>query len=330
MKQFVCEGLFSASYLMSICAIFLVIIVIGYAHNLYGSEPGTFMNVSVDKERMRQDIVVLTTMNPSCSAKHVSSLDKSAKYILNEFAKTGCDVNEQSFIYDKKVYKNLICTFGPQEGERVIVGAHYDVYGDQPGADDNASGVAGLIELVRLVGILKPDLKYRIDFVAFTLEEPQFFRTRHMGSYVFAKSLYDTDTQVRAMIALEMIGYFSDRPKSQRYPVFFLKWFYPDKGNYIAVVGKWGQGNLVTKVKKSISEVCKVGVERLTAPAIIPGIDFSDHQSFWRFGYKAVMITDTAFYRNRNYHRATDTIDTLDFDKMSEVVKGVYRTIINL
>ncbi|OPY75889.1 MAG: Peptidase family M28 [Syntrophorhabdus sp. PtaU1.Bin058] len=330
MKGLGFRDLFRSKRLKHACAIFLVIISICCVQDLYGDEPGAQMKVPVDKGRMRHDVEVLTTIHPPRSAKHVSSLDKSAEYILAEFAKTGCNVSVQSFTHDQKVYKNVICTFGPQDGERVVVGAHYDVYGDQPGADDNASGVAGLIELARLVNIQKPDLRYRTDFVAFTLEEPQFFRTRHMGSYIFAQSLYDTDVHIRAMIALEMIGYFSDKPRSQRYPVFFLKWFYPDKGNYIAVVGKWGQGSLVAQVKKSIMETCRLDVEDLTAPAVLPGIDFSDHQSFWRFGYKAVMITDTAFYRNRNYHSAADTIDTLDFDKMSEVVKGVYRAVINL
>ncbi len=283
----------------------------------------------VSKEHMRRHVEALTGMDPPRNARNVASLDKSAAYILGEFTKTGCRTEVQTFTHDKGEYKNVICSFGPEKGERVIVGAHYDVHGDQPGADDNASGVAGLLELARLVGTLKPPLIYRTDFVAFTLEEPQFFRTRHMGSYVYAKSLSHAGVEVRSMVALEMIGYFTDAPESQSYPLFFLGWFYPHKGNYIAVVGKWGQGDLVERVKGLMAEASAIPVESVAAPSVVPGIDFSDHQSFWRFGYKAVMVTDTAFYRNHNYHRATDTMDTLDFDKMAEVVKGLYRAILN-
>ena len=242
-------------------------------------------------------------------------------------------VEMQRFTQDGKEYKNVICSFGPEAGERIIVGAHYDVYGDQPGADDNASGVAGLLELSRLVQSLKTALKCRIDFVAYTLEEGQLFRhpfARHFGSYIHAKSLAQAGISVRAMICLEMIGYFSDRPNSQKFPLFFLRRFYSDKGNFIAVVGKWGQGGLVKKVKTSLAAQSQVPVESLTAVALIPGVSFSDHQSYWKFGYPAVMITDSAFYRNKNYHKQSDTADTLDYDRMAEVVKGLYWTIIQM
>jgi hypothetical protein len=310
--------------------IILVAILVSCGSTLYAKNPATHMDIPVSKDRMYADVKFLTDIRPYRNAGNIQSLNKAAEYVLGEFGKTGCRAEVQRLTSKGREYKNVVCSFGPEEGNRIIVGAHYDVYGDQPGADDNASGVAGLLELARLVGTVKPDLKYRTDFVAFTLEEPQYFRTRHMGSHVYAKSLYETGVKARAMIALEMIGYFTDSPKSQRYPLPFLKWFYPDKGNYIAVVGKWRQGNLAGEVQKSMRAASKVPVESIAAPAFIPGIDFSDHQSFWRFGYKAVMITDTAFYRNHNYHKPTDTIGTLDFDKMSEVARGLYWTIVSL
>ena len=288
---------------------------------------GTPLEIRVNEQRMRQDVEILTRMDPPRSADHVQSLNKSADYILGEFTKAGCRTEVQRFVSKTREYRNVVCSFGPEEGERIVVGAHYDVYGEHPGADDNASGVAGLLELARLTNETKPTLKYRTDFVAFTLEEPEFFRTRHMGSYVYAKSLHQAGVEVRAMIALEMIGYYSDAPRSQKYPAFFLRWFYPDKGNYIAVVGKWGQGSLVSRTKGLITSASTIPVESIAGPSILPGIDFSDHQSFWRFGYPAVMVTDTAFYRNPNYHKATDVIDTLDFTKMAEVVRGVYGTV---
>ena len=291
------------------------------------------MNIPVNKERLRQDVQILAALVPPRNAQNVASLDKSAEYLLNEFGKTKGRVEIQRFIQDGKEYKNVICSFGPEAGERIIVGAHYDVQGDQPGADDNASGVAGLLELSRLVQILRTELKFRIDFVAYTLEEGQLFKhpcARHYGSYIHAKSLARGGIAVRAMICLEMIGYFSDRPNSQKYPFFFLRWFYPDKGNFIAVVGKWGQGRLVEEVKKSLAAPSQLPVQSLTATSFVPGVSFSDHQSYWKFGYPAVMITDSAFYRNKNYHKPSDTADTLDYDRMAEVVKGLYWTIIHV
>jgi len=291
------------------------------------------MNIPVDKERLRQDVQTLAALVPPRNAQNVASLDKSAEYLLNEFGKTKGRVEIQRFIQDGKEYKNVICSFGPEAGERIIVGAHYDVQGNQPGADDNASGVAGLLELSRLVQILRTELKFRMDFVAYTLEEGQLFKhpcARHYGSYIHAKSLARDGIAVRAMICLEMIGYFSDRPNSQKYPFFFLRWFYPDMGNFIAVVGKWGQGRLVEEVKKSLAAPSQLPVESMTAMSFVPGVSFSDHQSYWKFGYPAVMITDSAFYRNKNYHKPSDRADTLDYDRMAEVVKGLYWTIIHM
>jgi hypothetical protein len=291
------------------------------------------MDIPVDRERLRQDVQTLAAIVPPRNAKNVASLDNSAKYIFEEFAKTGGRVGIQRFTQDGEEYRNVICSHGPEAGERIIVGAHYDVQGDQPGADDNASGVAGLLELSRLVQSLKTELKFRLDFVAYTLEEGQLFKhpfSRHYGSYIHAKSLAQAHISVRAMICLEMIGYFSDFPNSQKYPLFFMRWFYPVKGNFIAVVGKWGQGGLVNKVKKSLAALSQVPVESLTAMVFIPGVSFSDHQSYWKFDYPAVMITDTAFYRNMNYHKPSDTAATLDYNRMAEVIKGLYGVIYQL
>ncbi len=291
------------------------------------------MNIPVDKERLRKDVETLAAIEPPRNARNAASLDASAEYIFDEFGKTGGRLEVQKFMRDGKECKNVICSFGPEGGERIVVGAHYDVEGDQPGADDNASGVAGLLELGRLVRELRPELPLRTDLVAYTLEEGQFPRhpiARHYGSYIHARSLARAGIALRAMICLEMIGYFSDAPRSQKYPVPFMRWFYPDKGNFIAVIGKWGQGSLVRKVQRSLAGASKVPVESLTTTSCIPGVSFSDHQSYWAFGYPAVMITDTAFYRNRNYHRPGDRPDTLDYDRMAEVVKGLYGTVIGM
>jgi len=215
---------------------------------------------------------------------------------------------------------------GPPDAERIIIGAHYDVCGNQPGADDNASGITGLLELSRL--LKNTDLKYRIDIVAYSLEEPPFFKTENMGSYHHAKYLNDNEVPVKGMICLEMIGYFDDMKKSQDYPIGLLKLFYGSKGDYITVIRKFGAGSFARKFKKYMKKQKLIKTKSLKAPASLPGIDFSDHLNYWKFGYSALMITYTAFYRNPNYHQKTDTIDTLDIERLSLVIESVYRSIL--
>jgi hypothetical protein len=173
-------------------------------------------------------------------------------------------------------------------------------------------------------------LKYRVDLVAFTLEEPPNFRTANMGSAVHAKMLFDNHIKVKRMICLEMVGFFSDKHKSQQYPIGLMKLFYPTTGNYISIVGKMGQGKTVRQTKKSMKSNSTIQVCSINSPSFVPGIDFSDHLNYWKYGYTAVMITDTAFYRNANYHEKTDTLETLNIDKMAEVIKGVYSSIVSL
>ncbi len=284
--------------------------------------------IFVDKTRLYSDIEKLTSIEPPRNFRNIFSLNKAAEYIYNEFKKLKCKTELQKYKVDGNEYKNIICSFGPENAERVVVGAHYDVCGDQPGADDNASGVAGLLELARLIDSQNPDLKYRIELAAFTLEEPPFFRTEAMGSAIYVRALYQSGIKIKAMLCLEMIGFFSEEPNSQSFPIGLLKPFYPSKGNFIAVVSKLSQRKIVRHVKKLMVQGSNIDVYSLNAPEILPGIDFSDHLNFWKYGYQAVMITDTSFYRNSNYHQKTDTIETLNFDKMAEVIKGVYHAIV--
>lgn len=288
------------------------------------------IEIPVNKERLFEDVKKLTSVNPPRNYANLSSLNSTADYISGEFKKLNCKVEEQKYTADGKEYKNIIASFGPEEGERIIVGAHYDVIEEVSGADDNASAVAGMLEIARLIDELKPELKHRIDFAAYTLEEPPYFRTKYMGSAVHAKSLSDANAKVKLMINLESIGFYLDEENSQNYPIFFLKWFYPNKANYIMIAGNLGHGKSVSEMKKFMKEASDIDVYSINAPRFIPGIDFSDHLNFWDRGYEALMITDTAFYRNPNYHRASDKIETLNFDKMAEVVKGVYWTVVNL
>jgi Zn-dependent M28 family amino/carboxypeptidase len=210
----------------------------------------------------------------------------------------------------------------------VVVGAHYDAFGPAVGADDNASGVAGLLELA-------PRLKdahgsARIELVAYTLEEPPYFRTRSMGSRVHAAALQKSGAKVRAMVCLEMIGFFSDEDGSQRYPLPGLGLLYPSRGDFIALVGCLGEAGLVRTIKRAMAQACDLPVRSINAPRFVPGIDFSDHLNYWDAGFDAVMVTDTAFYRNANYHKASDTLETLDYERMAKVVEGVRAAVVEL
>jgi len=287
-------------------------------------------NIPVNKDRLYADVEKLTSVTPPRNHANLSSLNTVADYISDEFKKLDCKAEFQKYTANGYEYKNVLTSFGPKEGARVIVGAHYDVCGNQPGADDNASAVAGILEIARLINELKPELKHRIDLAAYALEEPPYFRTKYMGSAVHAKSLSKANISVRVMINLEMIGYFSEKEHSQKYPLFFLKWLYPEKANYISLVGKVRQHKIVNEVKRFVKQASDIDVQSANVPRFIPGIDFSDHLNYWNENYEAIMVTDTAFYRNPNYHSASDTIDTLDFDKMAEVVKGIYWAVVNL
>jgi Zn-dependent M28 family amino/carboxypeptidase len=286
--------------------------------------------VDVNKTQMQSDVNFLCGLTPSRNNEHVTSLDSSAQYILSELKRSGYEPVEQPYTANGKTYKNIICSFGPKDAERLIVGAHYDVCGEQQGADDNASGVAGLLEIARTLKKQNPVLSYRIDMVFYTLEEPPHFRESTMGSAIHAKYLHDNNIKVIGMICLEMIGYYSEEKHSQHYPAGFMKLFYPTQANFIAVVGKTGQGGFLRKIKRGIISSCGIDVRSINAPKFIPGIDFSDHLNYWNYGYEAVMITDTSFYRNDNYHQSSDVPSTLSFEKMAEVVKGVYNAVTGL
>lgn len=289
-------------------------------------------SLPVSVSLLRQHVTALVSVKPARHAGNVASLDKAADYIRSQWTTMGYKTKDQVFKIGSKTYRNVQTFAGPEAGPRIVIGAHYDVCGNQPGADDNASGVAGLLELSRLIKTLKPKLKYRIDLVAYTLEEPPHFGTHQMGSAVHAAELKRSGVDIIAMISLEMIGYFSNTPGSQEYPIGLLSLWYPTVGNFIAVVGNQTSSGrrLTQQIRQGMVSASSLPVFSLNGPSGLTGIDFSDHRNYWAQGFPAVMVTDTAFFRNKNYHQPTDTIDTLQFDKMSQVVKGVYWATLNL
>jgi len=262
------------------------------------------------------------------SARYPVNLRRLADHIESRFAEAQARVRRQTFVVDGSRYYNVIASFGPDTPERIVVGAHYDTAGVQPGADDNASGVAGLLALAGLLQDAR--LGLRVELAAYALEEPPYFRSQHMGSAAHVRLLQEQGAQVRMMLALEMIGYFADAPGSQDLPSPALRWFYPDRGNFIAVVGRFFGGAGVRAVKRAMRGASDLPVYSLNAPAVIPGVDFSDHLSFWQAGYPAAMVTDTAFYRYDGYHSPRDTPDRLDYVRMGKVLQGVFAAVLQL
>lgn len=277
--------------------------------------------VRIDADRLRAHVVMLAETLAPRNAAHPDNLDRAAEYIRGQLEAAGAKVSWQDVEAGGRTYRNVVARLGPDTTERIVVGAHYDAAGPGIGADDNASGVAGLIELA---GALAPrELPLTVELVAYTLEEPPYFRTASMGSAVHAGALRQQGVTVRAMLSLEMIGCFTDDKGSQQFPAAIFGAIYPTTGNFIAVVGCLGQAGLVRRVKRSMAESMDVRVCSINAPRLVPGIDFSDHLNYWDAGYDAVMITDTAFFRNTRYHEASDTPDTLDYARMANVVAGV-------
>jgi len=278
-----------------------------------------------DSDALQRHVQVLSVdLIPRTCEKPLELLN-SAQYILSEFRKTNSEAYLQSYEHSGAAYTNVVASYGPDTDTVIIVGAHYDAYRTLPGADDNASGVAGLLELSRALSSSR--LKTNVQLVAYACEEPPFFAGPGMGSYVHAHSLQGRE--VSLMISLEMIGYFSSEKASQRFPVRGLSLLYPARGNFVAVVGRLFDAN-ASKLKATINAHTSLDAYSINAPRALQGIDFSDHRNYWSLDYPAVMVTDTAFYRNTNYHTAADSWNTLDYEAMKEVVYGVYVHIVGL
>jgi len=288
------------------------------------------VHASADSDRLERDVRQLTALPGFRCFERPDDLHRAALWAKNALMASGLPVEEQSFGVGAESFTYFVAHYGQTEGPVLVVGAHYDVCGEQPGADDNASGVAGLLELGRMLARNKPRLRHRIELALWPLEEPPNFRTPGMGSAVHANSLALRGADVRGMISLEMIGYFSDEPGSQSYPAPGMSLLYSSRGDAIVVVGNGSSWWFTRRLKTRMAGATELRVRSMNAPAFVPGVDFSDHLNFWAQGWRAVMITDTAFYRNPNYHQPSDTLDTLDYGRMADVVTGVYAAITTL
>ena len=278
------------------------------------------------EERLRRHVQALAG---EIGERHVwrpQALRAAADYIRSELGALGFAVAAQAYETRGVRCENLEVAIpgARRAGEIVLAGAHYDTVAGSPGADDNASGVAGVIELARLLGGIAPQRTLKL--VAFVNEEPPFFDSGPMGSEVCAAAARERGDDIRIMLSLEMLGCYSDAPGSQAYPPF-LKWFYPGRGNFIAFVSNLRWHRVLAEVTDAFRAHCDFPAEQLAGPSFFPGVGWSDQRSFWRAGYPGVMVTDTAFHRYAHYHRATDTPERLCYPEMARVVQGLARAL---
>ncbi|UCG52337.1 MAG: M20/M25/M40 family metallo-hydrolase [Candidatus Latescibacterota bacterium] len=250
------------------------------------------------------------------------ALSAAATYIERFLVGRGYEVRSQTFETDRLPVRNLeVEIAGSTRAEEiVVVGAHYDSVVDSPGANDNASGVAGLLEIARRLAGTHPSRTLRL--VAFVNEEPPFFQSAHMGSRRYAKRCRERGENIVAMLSLETIGYYSSEKGSQHYP-FPFSFFYPNTADFIGVVGNLSSRSLVKQVESAFEKHSDFPCESASVPGWITGIGWSDHWAFWKEGYRAIMVTDTALFRYPYYHTRDDTPDKVDFASLARVVDGL-------
>ncbi len=276
--------------------------------------------------RLQEDITMLAGTIGERNIHRYRQLQQAATYIGGTLLRMGYQVREEPYQAAGREVTNIVAELpgARHPDEIVVVGAHYDTVPGSPGADDNASGVAALLEVARQFRGTNPGRTLRL--TAFVNEEPPFFQTSLMGSHVHAANARKRGENIVAMLSLEAIGYYADQPGSQRYPSL-LGFFYPDTANFIAFVGNPGSRSLLREAIGNFRAATPFPSEGLAAPALITGTDWSDHWAFGQEGYPGIMITDTAPFRYRHYHEATDTPERLDYDRMVRVVSGIGRVV---
>ena len=279
--------------------------------------------------RVRRIVEILATRYPSRHGRFPAVLNAAGDYIEQEFRALDYLVEQHPYESEGAQVRNLVVEKrgSRPEAPLIIIGAHYDTVIGTPGADDNATGIAGLLELARL--LKDQPLKHTVRFAAFPHEEPPYFYTHLMGSRQYANGLKERGENVLLMLSLEMLGYAGENYR-QLYPVPFMRLIgrYPRFGNYVALVGNLKSLGMMWVVRRAMREQQTVGVESLSAPGFVPPLFLSDHSSFWKSGFPALMLTDTAFLRNPHYHKESDTPDMLNYDFTAHVVDALLAAII--
>lgn len=254
-----------------------------------------------------------------------SQLNAAADFIENSFGRAGLTARRDTYELQGRACHNIEVEVRGADPKILLVGAHYDSVFGSPGANDNGSGVAALLALARRFATKSHT--HTLRFVAFVNEEPPYFQTEQMGSFVYASRCKARGDQIPAIISLETIGYFSDAPHSQIYPAAVLGPFYPSAGNFIGFVGNISSRSLLRRALAHFRKEAKLPSEGAALPSFIPGVAWSDQWSFWQHGYRGIMLTDTALFRYPHYHAVTDTPDKLDYDRFALVVSGVEKMI---
>jgi hypothetical protein len=332
------EATTARTYLLIAAVMLMVLVAAGYGALRYMTgvpgEPysGALPPITAEERALaallKQHIVAIAAHEHNIA--HYDELEKVARYIETALESYGYVVNRQSFAVDGKTVRNIDVIIEPPPGtpapEVLVVGAHYDSAARSPGANDNATGAAAVIELARLLGDLRETTQRRIRLVLFVNEEPPYFQTSDMGSLHYARALAAQHERVVAMYSLETLGFYASEPGSQRYPGPFGMLF-PDRADFVAFVGLLGSRPLVRETVRSFRSHTAFPTIGGVAPATIDGIDWSDHWAFAQQGFPAMMITDTALFRYPHYHQPSDTPDKVDMDKLARVVKGIERVI---
>jgi Zn-dependent M28 family amino/carboxypeptidase len=278
-------------------------------------------------DRLREHVERLSGRIGERNLGRPRALESAAGYLEEALAGTGLRARAEPFSVNGHPVRNVIAEVEGASAEIVVLGAHYDTVPGCPGADDNATGVAALIEIARACAV-RP-LARTVRLAAFVNEEPPFFQTVVMGSLRHARGARARGERIAAMVSLETIGFYDDAPGSQEYP-FPLAAFYPDRGDFLAFVGNRRSAALVRQAIASFRRHTAFPSEGLVAPEWLPGVGWSDQWAFWQAGYQAVMVTDTAPFRYPHYHRASDTPDRIDAERLARVVAGLARVALEL
>ncbi len=286
--------------------------------------------LSVLQARLEEHVRVLAGEIGERNLWSYDSLLAAAGYIEKTLVEAGYKVGAQEYTVKGKITKNLVAEIPGKDlpEEIVLVGAHYDSLMGSPGANDNASGVAALLEIARLLAGSQPDRTLR--FVAFVNEEPPLFKSQAMGSRVYAQNSRAKGENIVAMLSLETIGYYSQAEGSQAFPFFMLRFFYPTTGNFIAFVTNFSSRMLLQQSLGAFRQHSAFPAEGLVAPGWLIGVDWSDHWSFWKAGFPAIMVTDSALFRYPYYHSREDTPEKLRYPEMTQVVAGLARVVADL
>ena len=311
----------------------IIIVILGliYVEDLYAvNGESAMIDIQETKQRLQDHLHTLTVTIGERSVSVPENLKKAAAYIASFYKDLGLTADKQTYSYLELPVDNIVAeiSFSAHPKHRFMIGAHYDSVSGTVGADDNASAIAVQLETARHLAALtgKEKLDLAVKFVSFALEEPPAYNTRHMGSRVYAKIARKAQEQIDGMICLEMVGYTCHEPGCQDYPFPLMFMDYPKEGNFIGIVNNFKSRDFARRLVEQFQKNRQLPVIKLTVPFngwVMPAVRLSDHASFWDQGFKAVMVTDSAFYRNPYYHTPADTMDKLDFGYMAEVVESL-------